>query len=59
MFTELYQFYFDWLYDGVYPTFMSNQSAELATILMCIITIVAVIALAIVPIRAIINLIWR
>lgn len=59
MFTELYQFYFDWLYDGVYPTFMSNQSAEFATILMCIITIVAVIALAIVPIRAIINLIWR
>lgn len=59
MFTELYQFYFDWLYNGVYPTFMSNQSAELATILMCIITIVAVIALAIVPIRAIINLIWR
>lgn len=59
MFTELYTFYFDWLFDGVYPTFLSAQSAEFATILMCIITIVAVIALAIVPIKAIINLIWR
>lgn len=53
MFTELYNFFFDWLFGGVYPTFMSQQSAELATIAMAVIVTVAVIGLAITPIKAI------
>lgn len=57
MFTTLYEFFWNWLFNGVQPSYLSEQGAELATILFCVIVIVAVIALAIIPIRAIINFI--
>lgn len=55
MFIDLYNFFFEWLFGGVYPTFMSAQSAELATIIMAVIVTVAVISLAIMPIKAIVR----
>lgn len=59
MFTELYSFFFDWLFGGVYPDFLSAQGAEFATIICCLIVIVAVIAIALIPIKAIVNSICR
>lgn len=56
MFTNLYNFFFDWLYNGVYPTFISEQTAELVCVAMCIISIVALINIALIPIKAIMRL---
>lgn len=57
MFTTIYNFIFEWLFYGEYPAYLSTQGAELAAVLFSVIIIVAVIALAIIPIRAIISFI--
>lgn len=61
MFIEIYNFFYEWLFNGVQPEFLSAQGAEFTTIIFSVITIVAVIGLAIIPIRALISWIcnWR
>lgn len=61
MFNTLYTFFYDWLFNGTAPIYMSEQGAEFTTILFCVVTLCAVIALALIPIKAIISFIinWR
>lgn len=59
MFVTLYDFFFNWLFGESTVTFLSVQGQEFATILLCVITIVALVWLAILPIKAILRLIIR
>lgn len=55
MFNSLYTFFYDWLFGGVAPTYLSAQGAEFATIVFAVITLIAVISLALIPIKALVR----
>lgn len=55
MFTNLYNFFFEWLFASQYPSFISQQTAELVCVAMCVITIIALINLVLIPIRALLR----
>lgn len=58
MFTELYNFFYQWLFaDGLGA--LSLNGAEFVTILFTIITLVSVLYLALIPIRFFFNLFFR
>ena len=61
MFVEIYDFFYQWLFDGVQPAFLSTQGAEFTCIVFTIVTLLSVVALVITPIRALISWLmnWR
>lgn len=61
MFHTLYNFYYEWLFSGTAPAYMSSQGAEFTTILFCVVTLLGVLALAFIPIKALCSFIinWR
>lgn len=59
MFNSLYTFFYEWLFDGVAPAYLSAQGAEFATIVFAVVTLLATLSLVLIPIKAIISLICR
>lgn len=55
MFQALYSFFYDWLFAGGVPTFLSAQGAEFTTILFSVVCLFALIAIAITPIKILIR----
>lgn len=53
MFVEVYNFFFEYLFNSEIPSFLSAQGTEFTCIVFSIITICALIAVALIPICAI------
>lgn len=59
MFTSIYNFFWDWLFNSTYPAFMSAQSAEFCTILFAVVVTLFVVWLATLPVKALLRLFFR
>lgn len=57
MFTNLYNFFFQWLFNGAYPTYISNQTTELVCVAFCVIVVVWCVSLVFLPIKGIFRMI--
>lgn len=59
IFNEVYLWLYEWLFNSTQPTYLTQQGTELAVILCTVFVIVLVLGLAIMPIKAIVKLIFR
>lgn len=55
MIETIYNFFFQWLFNGAFPSFLSEQGAEFICITFTIIVMAFVVYIAILPIRWIIS----
>lgn len=59
MIQTIYNFFWQWLFNGVQPTFLSVQGAEFITIVFTIMVFALVLWIAVLPIKALLQWIFR
>lgn len=59
MIETLYSFFFGWLFNSTVPAFMSAQGVEFVCIVFSILTMLVVLWLATLPLRALFSWIFR
>lgn len=59
MFNELYAFFYEWLFAGVQPSYLSEQGAEFACIVFSCTVLIGCVALAFTPIKMLIRFIFK
>lgn len=57
IFNYLYEFFFVWLFNGVYPANLTTQGVELTCIAFTVVTLISCISLVLIPLKWLLRLI--